>query len=863
MSRALDRSKRESVPASVLLTGPSGIGKSTLLEAASAAAIDDGWLTVAARCHEIQGALPLAGAQRIARSILEAVDDKRERYAADTLESALRTATNGFDEAFLQLVNGITLDFPTLFIVDDGQWLDKESRAILEQTLVAFSNRSVALLIAERNDVTSNGSASFRFSETLRVERLSDPAAMAVVYECYPTAPPAVVRAVVQQSMAHPIDLVTLARAAHDNDIVDPAALTASVRVVVARQLDSLLPDEREFLQICALISEPISYGTLSRIWPDEPVLLRHIAMASGRYLVQEGDGLRFAHDTIAESIRQTMPIEIPYRKKVLAALMSIPQPNLSECQVAAQQAAACGDVELEYQLCLKLGDLAAEHAAFSTASDALERALSLRAPAKDDFIAFYQKLAQALIGQSRFAEATTLLQRALREAATHNVPQAVGILGAQLVVVLANSSDVHSAMNAYEHYRSQTADQYDWALLDSIASWSYVCRADEERFQKLKEAVLAATPSIPEAELRLFSCEAMLHSRFGRYPDALRSLERAGLAGGSVSSLQRMTIDFSRAYLDFFQFGTPTTRDEVAGALHPMRGMTLFATGDWDDAHALIGTTLIAGRRTTATCQMLAIDTAMAVLSDGEPRYLTEIREELQAYGREHVKDVAVPLGGWWAASLAKFDKAEAAKMLSRVTTITATALSPHALFIPLSLVIAAHRIGDAGAVAKFEEMREMWCDRNPWNLAHRDLAIGVAQKVAGRATASAHLEGTARAFDELRAPLFAAYARASAGRPADHAVDLLASLHITNVLGASPPVVRRMSASKGNPALPTAREREVAALVAGGCTNREIAENLVLSERTVEAHLSNLFNKVGVSSRTQLTAWYLTAKG
>ena len=51
------------------------------------------------------------------------------------------------------------------------------------------------------------------------------------------------------------------------------------------------------------------------------------------------------------------------------------------------------------------------------------------------------------------------------------------------------------------------------------------------------------------------------------------------------------------------------------------------------------------------------------------------------------------------------------------------------------------------------------------------------------------------------------------------------------------------------------TAREREIAELVAAGRTNREVAEQLVLSVRTIEAHLRNVFAKLGVRSRVELT--------
>jgi DNA-binding NarL/FixJ family response regulator len=46
-------------------------------------------------------------------------------------------------------------------------------------------------------------------------------------------------------------------------------------------------------------------------------------------------------------------------------------------------------------------------------------------------------------------------------------------------------------------------------------------------------------------------------------------------------------------------------------------------------------------------------------------------------------------------------------------------------------------------------------------------------------------------------------------------------------------------------------------AGLVAEGLSNREIAGRLVISKRTVDAHIEHIYSKLGVSSRVQLASW------
>ena len=72
------------------------------------------------------------------------------------------------------------------------------------------------------------------------------------------------------------------------------------------------------------------------------------------------------------------------------------------------------------------------------------------------------------------------------------------------------------------------------------------------------------------------------------------------------------------------------------------------------------------------------------------------------------------------------------------------------------------------------------------------------------------------------------------------------------------SPPLKSEsMAVSPGTTDGLTERELEIAALVGQGRTNGEIAAELVLSKRTVETHVSNIFSKLGYSSRAQVIHW------
>jgi predicted ATPase/DNA-binding CsgD family transcriptional regulator len=140
--------------------------------------------------------------------------------------------------------------------------------------------------------------------------------------------------------------------------------------------------------------------------------------------------------------------------------------------------------------------------------------------------------------------------------------------------------------------------------------------------------------------------------------------------------------------------------------------------------------------------------------------------------------------------------------------------------------------------------------------------------QLVGGRLGGNATVEALhARAEQSVRAALGAERYRAlhdlGAGYPLEEIVRLAAQ--DADELPPPPGTADRAPAFPSPappvpaPPLPalTSRELEIAALVGEGLSNRQIAERLVISKRTVDAHIEHIYGKLGVSSRVQLASW------
>jgi DNA-binding CsgD family transcriptional regulator len=142
---------------------------------------------------------------------------------------------------------------------------------------------------------------------------------------------------------------------------------------------------------------------------------------------------------------------------------------------------------------------------------------------------------------------------------------------------------------------------------------------------------------------------------------------------------------------------------------------------------------------------------------------------------------------------------------------------------------------------------------------------ARGAVELVRGDVRAAlAALRRAHAAWDELAAPYEAARVRVllgqacrAAGDDDSGALELDAALAAFTELRAAPDAARVQTLLGRDAHGLTPRELQVLRLVAAGETNKAIAAELVLSERTVDRHVSNIFAKLGASSRAAATAY------
>ena len=209
------------------------------------------------------------------------------------------------------------------------------------------------------------------------------------------------------------------------------------------------------------------------------------------------------------------------------------------------------------------------------------------------------------------------------------------------------------------------------------------------------------------------------------------------------------------------------------------------------------------------------------------------------------------------------------AATAIRRVASTTADRLKRMSLLPAyIEIMLAAGDVQDArNACRELEDIARSFDTEVPGAIAAQ--ACGAVELAEGDAQAA--LGSLRRAFEvwqRIEAPYAAARVRVliglacrALGDEDGAGLEIDAARSVFERLGATPDLARIDSLMKGAPSGHahglTPRELQVLRLVATGETNKAIAGKLFLSEKTIDRHVSNIFTKLDVSSRTAATAF------
>lgn len=839
------------VPRLLIVEGRSGIGKSAFIEAL-AERLGGQALVVSTAAYRIQGAVPLSAVSRLVGRISHVLGDDAQSYFAG------KEAKDDPALALLSSLESITLERPVVLIVDDAQWADAESLNALASLSPTLASRPLLVVLARRDDEAMRD-LSVVPDENIVLDPLDASSARQLVLQSFADASPTVVDAIVKHADGFPIDVIALAEAAAETHATGAGDVDLSTRAVIAKRIQGLNSGLRTFLQILSLLPDPIEHSLLTRLYPNHVELDEYIRQSSGRYLVQEKSTLRFRHALVGEAVLETIPVKIPLHRRIIEAISRAVPLRIEDKLLIAEQAFAAGDSTLAQATFLDLAFEANDRNLVRMTISASERHSELGEPPDESFLRFYGNLAKALTYVSLHRRAEAVILHALDEARRRRIDH-LGGLAAQLVLAQCFGDRFASAKLSYAKYSSLLTTPEDLATLHAAALWFHVSEQNVEGLQNTLAELRSLDIELPpDVKLRMEIAQVFAESRSGDFRNVRARLPRVM----EIARLERSTnsnhADFVSAYVELMNLGP--LHDEQMTRLHendPRNPTFTYFTlnsmlhgGRLDDA--LLGAEDALRRILEPSDRPRMLGPAAAIYAlRGTPgaHWKSIEAEALRIAAGEHSPgqyNVAV-----WAAASGLLDDRTSSQLLDAAMPYVQSPQEPTLLFWRLPIPLAASRLKRKDVLTSVAEGTAFWNDAQPLAAAERNVASAMAAHFLGRPlhvpVDKIAASCTSLGLELARLLLLATCAKGPEQRDA---VQQLGGRGITWFQTET-----SLGKATGEANL-TARERQISELISGGKTNKEIAEQLVLSERTVEGHVANIFNKLGVSSRTQIAAW------
>jgi DNA-binding CsgD family transcriptional regulator/RecA/RadA recombinase len=900
----------------VLVVGEAGIGKSRLLAEAAARARQRGLVTLFGRAVEDGGAY-----RAMAEALVGGVRDDRlaERPEIRPYRAALGRLIPGWaraDDVPATMIDPAVLlgegvlrllrlldDSGCLLVLEDLQWADAETLALVEYLAAAVAGSPVLLAASARDDHPPawppgrlDGLAGVT---TLRLARLDAAEIGELAEQCNGGRPvPDDVRQfLIAKSEGLPFLVEELLAGVRGADppwsLVDPAApVPPTLAGLVGRRLAELTPEQREVLEAAAVLGHDFEPAVLAAmVGLDEPAAIDalHVA-AQAQLLVEVGDEVRWRHALTRDAALATV---FAPRRAVLARRAAVAYQRRAgpgdEIR-AAELLATAGEESAAAEIFLRLARRDLADGALRSADGLLARAAATRAlqpavavervhlftlrgePATalevgrqvvdevvgDDHAELCLRLAQAALAASRWAQAERYLERAGRP---HD-PRSL--------VLAANAAFGAGDLGRATRLAAMAADRAADRAEDAADAVGRRKRA-EDRCAALTVLGRCTMRRDPIAARDAFARAAQIAAEHGLRPDRITALMGVGtielfdhLTSPALRETRELAIDtgmlaavisIDLAEVDrLFRVEGPRAAEpaarrnaEQAQRLRLYRSQSmadlyvaagLAAAGDTAGMQRVLDSAVA---RPHASAEVTGAAAAVRALRHLIAHDLTRacgcLDTGVAALGPDGSSAPGLAWGLWALLRTVIDDRDAEARDRLRGSPAALLAVNRGALLY--ADAVAAGRAGQgADAEAWFRSADQTLAGQHWWRRLLRLLALEAA--VA---------DGWGEPVVALRADL-AAFERTDEHDLARTCRDLLrrAGTPTRRGRGNAPVPARLRSVGV------TAREMDVLVLVADGLTNRQIAERLFVSPRTVETHVASLLAKTGTASRADL---------
>jgi DNA-binding CsgD family transcriptional regulator/tetratricopeptide (TPR) repeat protein len=899
----------EGKSAALLLHGEAGIGKSSLLRAALDAAVERDFGVLRTRGFESESDIPFAGLLELLTPLLP-LRDRIPEVQARALGSALALEPpTPFDRfavpaGMLSLMAAAAEEKPYVVLADDVHWLDDASREALIFVARRLGAEGVVLMCAAR--VGGDGSPvleAFEGVDALAIEGLDDATAATLLKrESRHRVSEEVTQDLVATAAGNPLALTEMPRGlspdqlAGREPLAGPIPAGEQIEAAFARQVADLPESSREALLIASAMQTG-RHDLFARALAQRGLPADALDAAISAGLISLDGRIDFFHPLLRSAVYHAAdPVK---RRSVHATLAGI---ATAPARRAWHLAAAADAPDEEVAAALESAATEARaRGGVIAAARAFERAANL----STDDTARARRLLEAAsdFAQSGYADHALALVGRAQEL----VPGGDGALATEVVRVRGRVEMRRGApVTAHdllvgEADRIADADPGAAASLLVEAAVAHMMTGDMEALVATGDRARTLLPSghDPVIEVLAGVLVGEAHAALGHEDEADALLDPAlpfltseyvlampselvGMAGQCAIWYERW--DRATAVLDHL---VTVARDASAinHIIYPLTAHAIldFRRGYWSAALAdAAEATRLA--RETRTTPLLTF--ALSVLAHVEAAMGR--RDDARAHGREAVQlsellgGPAITVYGLNALALDALGAGEieaAVEYYDRVHRFTQRLHTQRGI-----VQYGADRVEALARMGRTEDAfqaLEAFADRlggGRWALAALARCRGIlANETAEHhfQTALSHHEHDGQPFEKARTQLAYGERLRRDRRRADAREQLVEALDVFERLGATPWAERtrvELRATGGAAAEAgtaekaavaaagleelTAHELQIARLVAYGMTNREVAAKLFLSPKTIEYHLSQIYRKLDLRSRTQLAS-------